>query len=272
MRTFALTLGALALRLASANQYPNCVSHPVSLALSDVTCQTADPQQESDNCYRNLVDERFAAEAVAWCPEWLAGTTEIIPDDFSNCDGNVKALSSACSCVTYTATATASSSASTSSTEVATTSSTTVQVTTTAAPTTTTTATSTEETSECETETESTAPETSTTKWTTSTITTSTTKTITQCPVTVTNCPSHSTITTVEVVVTTTVCPVTETQAPSVPPSLTPTSSAFGTVTVPKTSTGAKPTSSVPVTAGAGRVIGGFEGLAALAGLFAALL
>ncbi|KAK3905648.1 putative cell wall protein sed1 protein [Staphylotrichum tortipilum] len=260
MRTSVLSLGALALGLASAHEYPNC---------------------ESDNCFRNLVDERFAAQAVAWCPEFLSGTTTAsgaIPTEFSNCDGNVQAVSSACSCITYTASATATPTATPSS------SSTSVEETSSEAPGTTTAtteapATSTEEpeTSDCETETEEPESSTSTTKWTTSTITTSTTKTITQCPASVTACPGRSTtFTTVEVVVTTTVCPVTEEPSaiPTItPPVLVPSSSAFGTVTVkPPTTGGPKPTSSIPVTAGAGRAVRGVEGIAAIAGLFAAFL
>lgn len=246
MRTSVLSLGALALGVA-AHEYPNC---------------------EADGCYRNLIDPRFAEEAVAWCPQFLAGTTTAaaaVPTNFGNCDGDIAAISSACSCVTYTATATETSS------EAPATSTVTDAPTTVTPPPTTSTE---ESSSECETETEteSEEPETSTTKWTTSTITTSTTKTITQCPVTVTDCPAHSTITTVEVVVTTTVCPVTDEPTGSFPPSFTPTGS-FGTVTAtPTTTKSAKPTTTGVQTAGAGRVVRGVEGVAALAGLIAAFL
>ncbi|KAK4110260.1 hypothetical protein N656DRAFT_674818, partial [Canariomyces notabilis] len=73
MRATVLSLGAFAL-LASAHTYPNC---------------------ESDNCYRNLIDQRFIGKAKAWCPEFLSGTTtapSAIPTEFNNCDGNVKAV------------------------------------------------------------------------------------------------------------------------------------------------------------------------------------
>ncbi|KAL2189973.1 hypothetical protein L209DRAFT_148386 [Thermothelomyces heterothallicus CBS 203.75] len=184
MRAFALSLGALAIGLASAHEYPNC---------------------EADGCYRNLIDERFAEKAVSFCPEFLAGTTtaaSAIPTDFANCEGDVKAVSSACSCITYTATATATSS----TTEVSETSTTEVppESSTTEAPETS--STEAPETSSTET------PETSTTKWTTSTITTTATRTITSCPPPVTKCPGNGTTTvTTETIVTTTVCPVTET-------------------------------------------------------------
>ncbi|KAL2164778.1 hypothetical protein VTH06DRAFT_73 [Thermothelomyces fergusii] len=91
MRPLALSLGVLAVGLARAHKYPDC-----------------DP----DNCYRNLIDERFAELGVSFCFEFLAGTTtapSAIPTDFVNCEGNVNAVSSACSCITYTATATATS-------------------------------------------------------------------------------------------------------------------------------------------------------------------
>ncbi|KAH8895486.1 hypothetical protein GQ53DRAFT_52325 [Thozetella sp. PMI_491] len=62
------------------------------------------PDCEPDNCYRNLIDDRFKDEAKAFCPQFLAGTTtapSAIPTDFNNCDGNIAAVSSACSCITY---------------------------------------------------------------------------------------------------------------------------------------------------------------------------
>ena len=233
----------------------------------------ADCQQEADNCYRNLIDANFAEEAVAWCPQFLAGTTtaaSAIPTNFGNCDGDVVAVSSACSCITYTATATASPSSTAPPTTLTTAA---PETTTTKAPETTSkssTETEEPETSECETETEEPETSTSTTKWTTSTLTTTTTRTFTQCPSHVVECPGRSTtVTTVETIVTTTVCPVTE--APSQPPVITPTSSRIGTVTVPTTTKGPKPTSSV-VTGGAGRAVRGVEGIAAVAGLFAAFL
>jgi hypothetical protein len=256
MRTSVLSLGAMALGLVSAHEYPNC---------------------EDDNCYRNLVDQRFAEEAVAWCPEFLASTTtdaSAIPTNFNNCEGNIKAVSSACSCITYTASATATPTSSevpeTTETEVPETTTTTEvpETTETEVPETTTTATETDDDDE-----ECTS--TSTTKWTTSTITTTTTRTITSCSAAVTDCPGGGVPTvTTEVIVTTTVCPVTD--EPEVPtptgsfissnlPTLLPTLTTARNTTFPP-----KPTSSGPATAGAGRVVGG--GIAAVAGLFAAFL
>jgi len=52
-----------------------------------------------------MVDLRFHAEAETFCPEFLASTVteaSAIPTDFSNCGGDVNAVSSACSCITYT--------------------------------------------------------------------------------------------------------------------------------------------------------------------------
>jgi hypothetical protein len=255
MRTSVLSLGALALGLASAHEYPNC---------------------ESDNCYRNLVDERFAEEAVAFCPEFLAGTTtaaSAIPTNFNNCDGNVKAVSSACSCITYTASATATPTSSevpettTSAEEPETTTTEAPETITTEVPETTTT-TDDDDDEEC--------TSTSTTKWTTSTITTTTTRTITSCSAEVTDCPGGGTPTvTTEVIVTTTVCPVTdEPEVPEPTGSFVPSSSLptlLPTLTTARNTTNPpKPTSSGPATAGAAHVVGG--GVAALAGLFAAFL
>lgn len=84
MHSTVFTLAAV-VGLASAWTYPNC---------------------EPDNCYNEMVDTRFHAEAVAFCPEFLASTVtaaSAIPTDFSNCGNDVMAVSSACSCITYTA-------------------------------------------------------------------------------------------------------------------------------------------------------------------------
>ncbi|KAJ4300127.1 hypothetical protein N0V88_002796 [Collariella sp. IMI 366227] len=259
MRAFTLSLGALALGLASAHEYPNC---------------------EPDNCYREMVDPRFADEAIAFCPKFLSGTTtaaDAIPTNFENCEGSIKAVSSACSCITYTAGTTEPPATSTSESEVE--SSTEAPATTTTPPPKTTSEASETET-EAETETEE--PEqtkTSTTRWTTSTITTTTTRTITSCPPSVTACPSHGTTVTTEVIVTTTVCPVTDepeepeetepvtSKGSSFPPVVTPTE--FNTVTVVSTKP-PKPSSTGPATGAAGRTV--VEGVAAVAGLLAALL
>ncbi|KAK4103424.1 hypothetical protein N658DRAFT_394430, partial [Parathielavia hyrcaniae] len=74
MRASTLSLAAVALGLASAHEYPDC---------------------ESDNCYRNLIDERFKEDAVSFCFEFLDGTTtapSAIPTQFNNCESNVQAV------------------------------------------------------------------------------------------------------------------------------------------------------------------------------------
>ncbi|KAL2267113.1 hypothetical protein VTJ83DRAFT_4390 [Remersonia thermophila] len=297
MRTALFSLGALAVGLATANEYPDC---------------------ELDNCYRNLVDERFAAEAVAWCPQFLAGTTTApaaIPTNFGNCDSNVQAVSSACSCITYSNPATTEVPTTTSEPEPEPTDSgsdtedeecSTEEPETTAPATTTsepepepTDSGSDTEDEDCPTdEPETTAPVTTDEpEYTTSTITTTTTRTITQCPSAVPSCPNGVVTTTVETIVTTTVCPVTtvpggdDDEEPTggvptddVPSSDLPTGSFTGsfftptatpTITrVPITSAPsepvAEPTTSIPVvTAGAARVTLSFGAVAAVAGLFA---
>ncbi|KAG6218335.1 hypothetical protein E4U50_001308 [Claviceps purpurea] len=63
------------------------------------------PDCDSDNCFRALSKDGLKKEAESFCFSWLSGIkTEpaSIPADFQNCD--VKAASSACSCITYTAT------------------------------------------------------------------------------------------------------------------------------------------------------------------------
>jgi len=60
---------------------------------------------EPDNCYRNMIDDRFKAEVPAFCHEYLVGTTtaaSAIPTYLNNCAGDVEAVSSACSCIDYT--------------------------------------------------------------------------------------------------------------------------------------------------------------------------
>ncbi|KAK2059036.1 hypothetical protein LY76DRAFT_571457 [Colletotrichum caudatum] len=97
MRGLYMGLGSIALVSVNANQYPNC---------------------EYDNCYRNLVDDRFKYEANVFCVEFLNGTNtapDAIPADFDNCEKDIKAVSSACSCVTYTLTHTVPVTTSTSS-------------------------------------------------------------------------------------------------------------------------------------------------------------
>lgn len=229
--------------------------------------------QEKDNCYRNMIDERFADQIEAWCPEFLSGTTtapSAIHTALDNCDGSIQAVSSACSCITYWASTTTEAPTSTSTSEVESTTTDAPETTSTSESSSSATSTTTEddEDDDCPETDYPTSTPTSTTKWTTSTITTSTTKTITKCPPVVTDCPAESTIVTTEVITTVTVCPVTETDTPTLPP----VTSSFGTITRLPTTGGPRPTTSVPVTAGAGRVVRGVEGIAAVAGLFAALL
>ncbi|KAI8293806.1 hypothetical protein K4K59_005472 [Colletotrichum sp. SAR11_240] len=104
MRGLYMGLGAMALASVNAWEYPFC---------------------EHDGCYRNLIDQRFEEEAKTFCVDFLHGTTtapSAIPTDFNNCGGDIKAVSSACSCITYSITntvpATTSSAPATSSTPV----------------------------------------------------------------------------------------------------------------------------------------------------------
>lgn len=259
MRGVYLSLAAV-VGSASAWQYPSCVGIPEShprwrQKLEELRRLTRD--QEPDNCYRELVDPRFTAEANTFCPQYLAGTTtapSAIPTDFSNCgtgaDG-VSALSSACSCVTYSLSSSSSTPTSTSA----------------SAPLSTTSPSS------------HSPPPTSKyskpPKYTTSTIYTTTVYTVTSCAPTVTNCPGKGHVTTETIAVTTTVCPVTESEsaAPSsvsvesTTPCPTLTTS-IGTAAPPpsKTSSSAQ----LVVTAAAGRVV--FDVVAAAAGVVAVAL
>ncbi|KAJ4389648.1 hypothetical protein N0V93_007120 [Gnomoniopsis smithogilvyi] len=67
------------------------------------------PVCESDNCYNEMLDPRYNAEALAFCPNWLEGTptTEAaaIPTYLENCQGSVEAVSSACTCIAWSITA-----------------------------------------------------------------------------------------------------------------------------------------------------------------------
>lgn len=204
-----------------------------------------------------MTDVRFAAEAKAFCPKFLAGTTTAaaaIPSDFENCAGDVKAVSSACSCITYVS------------------STTTPTVPPTSTPTYPTTTKS--SSAPLSSSTTSSYSHSLTTKMTTSTIYTTKVYTVTSCAPTVTNCPNAPHVTTETVVLSTTVCPVTETVTPGSytppPPVTTMTSTsktAVGTTSVTKTTS----SSQVVVTAAAGRVAGGL-GAAAAAFMAAALL
>lgn len=109
MRGFASAIGAVALQaaLVLANEWPNCVS----TYLPSLAAQTYNRAllltlqlQESDNCYRNFIDLRFKDLGEEFCVDFLAATTtapEAVPTEFSNCDGDISAVSSACSCITY---------------------------------------------------------------------------------------------------------------------------------------------------------------------------
>ncbi|POR37700.1 Uncharacterized protein TPAR_02103 [Tolypocladium paradoxum] len=186
----AFVFGAIAASVASAWEYPDC---------------------EPDNCYRNLIDPRFKDEAPKFCFDFLSGTTtapSAIPTDFNNCGGNVKRVSSACSCITYTATHTTGVSTTTKPTETPTKPTETPTTKPTQTPTTKPTGTQTPTTNPTGT---STKPTETTTSWTTSTVCTTTTRTITKCPPNVTSCPGggHTTVVTETIPVSTTVCPVT---------------------------------------------------------------
>jgi hypothetical protein len=225
-----MTLGALALGAANALDlrwtYPNC---------------------DTTNCYNELVDARFYAEAETFCPEFLAGTTtaaSAIPTDFSNCQGDVSAVSSACSCITYTMTHTTGSSTApptTTTTTPPTTSSspTTSSIPTTATlppPTTTLYSSSSSPSGTVTSPSSSTTPASSVsttstpngsytssssssiTLYSTSTIYTTSVSTIYSCAPTVTSCPYRTssgtvpasyTVTTATISLTTTICPVT---------------------------------------------------------------
>ncbi|CZS92143.1 uncharacterized protein RCO7_00723 [Rhynchosporium graminicola] len=105
MRASLLNFGAMALSTVTANTYPDC---------------------EPDNCYRNLINPRFAQEIGGFCIGYLSESIIDIPQDYHNCAGDSQAIKSACSCITYSLTHTTSPSSATStsaSTSVYTTSS-----------------------------------------------------------------------------------------------------------------------------------------------------
>jgi len=239
MKSF-IVLGAVA-GLASAWTYPQC---------------------EPDNCYRNVIDARFAAAITPFCNTYLApsATATAVPTDYANC-GSPAELSSACSCVTYVSSSSAAAPTSTSY------------------PTTTSSSYPTYPTSSAE-STSTYAPTNTPTyapTYTTSTVYVTTVKTITSCSSTVKNCPATaaSTYLVTETLSSyTTVCPVTPTYPVSTyvpPPTYVPTS--IGTVTKSVGTTyGTKTTSSglLQVTNAAGRINAGFEMVGVAAGLVAA--
>ncbi|KAK2042814.1 hypothetical protein LZ31DRAFT_442799, partial [Colletotrichum somersetense] len=184
MRGLYMGLGAIALVSVNANQYPNC---------------------EHDNCYNNLIDDRFKDEANVFCVEFLSGTTTApyaIPTDFDNCEKDIKAISSACSCVTYTLTHTVPVTTSTSSS----------WITSTTAPSTT------SSTTECSSSTSSTTPS----KTSTSSISSSTTSSTTSTPSTASSTTHSSSSTAIS---TTSVSSVTSTSPTSVSSTSSTTSS-----------------------------------------------
>jgi hypothetical protein len=229
MRAATIFAGALALGSAHAWTYPDC---------------------ELDNCYRNMVDERFKGVSGPLCVKYLAASATAaaaVPTEFSNCAGDYKAVSSACSCITYSMSTTSTSAPKTSSTSTTSTTST---------------------TSSSKVYSSSSAESSSKpTKYTTSTVYTTKVYTVTSCKPEVTDCPSKPHVTTETIAVSTTVCPVTEESSTTVKPTTTTKPTTVGTVTVPATKT---TSSALVVTAAAGRV--GFELAAAGAALVAALL
>lgn len=91
MHAIALSLGALALssvagaaRLDTRWKYPDC---------------------EADNCYRAFVNKDHIGMAPEFCWDFLTtphSDASGVPQEFKNCDSDVKLISSACSCITYT--------------------------------------------------------------------------------------------------------------------------------------------------------------------------
>jgi hypothetical protein len=109
------------------------------------------------------------------------------------------------------------------------------------------------------------------TDWTTSTILSTTTYTVTKCPKTVTKCPAESiTVTTEVITVGTTVCPVSSDWPKWTAPAGSFTYSTAPTF-APTGGAPVKPTSSVPITAGAGKAAA-VPVLAAAAGIAAFFL
>ncbi|KAK8105822.1 hypothetical protein PG999_009181 [Apiospora kogelbergensis] len=91
MHGISLSLGALALggmasaaRLDTRWKYPDC---------------------ETDNCYRAFIDKDHIGMAPGFCWDFLTtphNDAAGVPKEFSNCENDVKLISSACSCITYT--------------------------------------------------------------------------------------------------------------------------------------------------------------------------
>ncbi|KAK8080027.1 hypothetical protein PG997_007845 [Apiospora hydei] len=71
------------------------------------------PDCEADNCYRAFIDKDHIGMAPAFCWDFLTTPHKVasgVPQEFANCDNDVKLISSACSCITYTYSHSASSS------------------------------------------------------------------------------------------------------------------------------------------------------------------
>jgi hypothetical protein len=221
-----------------------------------------------------MTDPRFYEEAVSFCPTFLASSGVDIPSDFGNCNGDVMAVSSACSCITYTATVSSSTSTSTSTSTTAAYTTTTVSSSyPTMTPTTYPTTYPTTTYPVVPTTTPApyvTYPGSSAVPYTTSTVYSTTVYTTTSCAAYVTDCPVGPYVTTEVVSLYTTVCPVSVTAAAA------PTYPVYGNTTlVSAAGTGVKPAATTtPLTIGtnaAGRVgAGGL--LAAAAALVAFVL
>jgi len=215
MRGIYLSLASVAIGLASANTYPNC---------------------EPDNCFRNLDDIRYADQVAPFCYKFLESHVTdygAIPEEYSNCEGNIEAVSSACSCITYSHSTTATST----KTYPGTTTSVPVYTTKTYPP-----------------------HITSVPVYTTSTIYATHVYTVKGCPAYVADCPAGHHVTTEYSVVSTTVCPVVYTPVVSLP---VPVYHKNTTLVAPYTSI-PKPTPyattsayHVQVTGAAGRTTGG---------------
>ncbi|KAK7956713.1 uncharacterized protein PG986_005935 [Apiospora aurea] len=71
------------------------------------------PDCEADNCYRAFIDKDHIGMAPGFCWDFLTtphNDASGVPQEFANCDNDLKLISSACSCITYTYSHSASSS------------------------------------------------------------------------------------------------------------------------------------------------------------------
>ncbi|KAK8051467.1 hypothetical protein PG993_002852 [Apiospora rasikravindrae] len=91
MHGIVMSMGALALsgmasaaRLNARWTYPDC---------------------DADNCYRAFIDKDHIGTSPGFCWDFLTTPHKDatgVPQEFANCDNDVKRISSACSCITYT--------------------------------------------------------------------------------------------------------------------------------------------------------------------------